>query len=456
MANLTYIKGVRTRYRNVLEIEIQSANDLIKSGKHTEDLENQVSNVTKCLEKIKSYSDKVEMQSEKLASAIGESDDEFTETIVNDDCKLYSDAMERYVDLISLREMLMLEKQREDSNKTKVEIEDENTTKLVQLQTDMQYLLAKQMRQQEVTNKKESEKFSSVKLPKIEMPSFNGDKTKWVEFWDSFQCSVHDNKRITNVEKFNYLKSKLSGEARSAIAGLALSNENYPIAVDILMKRFGNAQEIVDLHYNQLINLQPATNKVSSLRYLLDKVERHLRSLEVLGQSVDQDVFVSIIRSKLPEDVLIQLEIQNGVDEKWTVATLCESLHKYVVVRERAEKGNKSAMEKKGDHVSDRMSNRSLQHRRHVPEKTHAPIYKSSAQDLSLQKLDNTQRKGKIKHIPTSVVIVRKITGVMNVINIKPYLSAKIESKEVVTSVLKVVIHSILVRPTKCACIVVR
>ena len=42
------------------------------------------------------------------------------------------------------------------------------------------------------------------------------------------------------------------GEARSAIAGLALSDENYPVAVDILKRRFGNPQEIVDMHYNQL------------------------------------------------------------------------------------------------------------------------------------------------------------------------------------------------------------
>ena len=121
---------------------------------------------------------------------------------------------------------------------------------------------------------------------------------------------------ISNVEKFNYLKSKMVGEARSAIAGLALSSENYPVAVDILKRRFGNPQEIVDLHYNQLINMQSATNKVCSLRYLSDEVERHLRELEVLHQVINQDVFVSIIRSKLPDDVLLQLEIQKGPSGK--------------------------------------------------------------------------------------------------------------------------------------------
>ncbi|XP_060555433.1 uncharacterized protein LOC132716224 [Ruditapes philippinarum] len=138
--------------------------------------------------------------------------------------------------------------------------------------------------------------------------------------------------------KFNYLKTKLFGEAKFAIAGRALSNENFKVAVDILLKRFGNSQEIIDLHYNELINMQPASNKVESFRCLSDKVERHLRSLEVLKQNVDQDIFVSILRSKLPEDVLIQLEIQKGVDVKWTVTRLNKQLQEYLVARERAVK----------------------------------------------------------------------------------------------------------------------
>ena len=140
----------------------------------------------------------------------------------------------------------------------------------------MQHLLDSQIKQQEILNKI-SELPSCVKLPKIALLSFSGDKTKWIAFWDSFPCAVHNNIRLSNVEKINYLKSKPVGEARKAIADFALSSENYCVAVDILKRRFGNPQESVDMHYNQLINMQSATNKVNSLGYLSDKVERHLR-----------------------------------------------------------------------------------------------------------------------------------------------------------------------------------
>ena len=54
----------------------------------------------------------------------------------------------------------------------------------------------------------------------------------------------------------------------------------------------------------------------------------------MLKQNVDQDVFVSMIRSKLPEEVLLQLEMLNGTKEsKWTVNLLIKRLHDYVVAR---------------------------------------------------------------------------------------------------------------------------
>ncbi|XP_052785982.1 uncharacterized protein LOC128221411 [Mya arenaria] len=74
--------------------------------------------------------------------------------------------------------------------------------------------------------------------------------------------------------------SKLEGEACSAIAGLSLSNENYRVAVNILKERFGDTQEVIDLHYNKLINIRPAGDYVESLRKFLDTMDKHLRSLE--------------------------------------------------------------------------------------------------------------------------------------------------------------------------------
>ena len=57
-----------------------------------------------------------------------------------------------------------------------------------------------------------------MKLTKLEILPFNGNKLKWKEFLDSFKCSVHKNTKLSGVEKYSYLQSKIVSEARGAIA----------------------------------------------------------------------------------------------------------------------------------------------------------------------------------------------------------------------------------------------
>ena len=90
-------------------------------------------------------------------------------------------------------------------------------------------------------------------------------------------------------------------------------------------------------HYDKIMKLQPATSRVTSLRYLLDNVNKHLRSLQVLGQDIDSELFVSVLWSKIPQDVLLQLQLSFGVNNKWSVSKLVDMLNENVIARERTE-----------------------------------------------------------------------------------------------------------------------
>ena len=114
----------------------------------------------------------------------------------------------------------------------------------------------KQQREFIDRQEKKDAKLPSVKLPKLELFPFNRNKLKWKEFWDWFECTVHKNTKLTDIEKFSYLQSKIVGEARGAIVGLALSNENYKVAINLLKERYGNNQEIVDLQNLKFAKLQ--------------------------------------------------------------------------------------------------------------------------------------------------------------------------------------------------------
>ena len=129
--------------------------------------------------------------------------------------------------------------------------------------------------------------------------------------------------------------SKLTGEAKSSVLGILLSNENYAVTVELLQERYGDTQAVVSSHYTELINLKSALNTPKGLRSLYNQIEKHLRSLKALEQDINQDIFISMITSKLPKDVLFQLEVQKGARAKWTVNELRERLNDYAAARER-------------------------------------------------------------------------------------------------------------------------
>ena len=84
-----------------------------------------------------------------------------------------------------------------------------------------------------------------------------------------------------------------------------LSNENFSVVTDLLKETCGDSQTVINSHYVELINLRSAPNTPRGLRSLYDQIEKHLRSLQALEQDINQDVFISMITSKLPKEVLI-------------------------------------------------------------------------------------------------------------------------------------------------------
>ena len=107
----------------------------------------------------------------------------------------------------------------------------------------------------------------SVRLPKLSMKPFSGDLTQWTTFLDSFKSAIHENPTLSDINKFNYLRSFLERSARESIAGLALTAHNYKEAMSILQKCFGNTQQIISRHMDLLLNLEPVS-AVHQLRNL--------------------------------------------------------------------------------------------------------------------------------------------------------------------------------------------
>ena len=62
----------------------------------------------------------------------------------------------------------------------------------------------------------------TVNLPKLEISKLNGDPTNWQSFFNSFQTAAGKSTNLTGVEKFDYLRRFLEGDALHAIAGFSI------------------------------------------------------------------------------------------------------------------------------------------------------------------------------------------------------------------------------------------
>lgn len=179
----------------------------------------------------------------------------------------------------------------------------------------------------------------SVKLPRLQMDSFDGNICEWYSFWNRFNISIHENKNLTNVEKFSYLKSYLTKDAANAIGGLSITDENYEKAIKILDSRFGRKDLIVDKHMSVLLHLAPCLNSkdIAALRKVYDSCELQINSLKGLDIDINSFgtlLFPVLIRA-LPNDIVLLFTREHG-SEKNKITDLLEFLKKEVESRERA------------------------------------------------------------------------------------------------------------------------
>ena len=68
----------------------------------------------------------------------------------------------------------------------------------------------------------------TAKLPKLKLLTFEGQLTKWQQFWDVFERNVHANGKFSNIDKLSYLCSLLYGKAAKVTEGFHITSANYP------------------------------------------------------------------------------------------------------------------------------------------------------------------------------------------------------------------------------------
>ena len=178
-----------------------------------------------------------------------------------------------------------------------------------------------------------------IRLPKITLPKFSGDITKFRSFWQSFKCSVDENENLSPVHKMTYLSSSLEGAAYQVVEGLEVTEENYSHAIETLKDRFGKSQSIINAHMKALLQLECNPGSIAQLRSLRDKINVQVRGLHALGISSEQygALLIPVIMTRLPSEIALEVS-RKTQEDIWRIEEVTAIVRKEIEAREMSEK----------------------------------------------------------------------------------------------------------------------
>lgn len=147
-----------------------------------------------------------------------------------------------------------------------------------------------------------------VKLPKLSVPTFDGNIINWRSFWEQFTISVHDRSKLSDSEKLTYLRHALKdGSGRQVVEGLSGSGEQYKEAVDCLQKRYDRPRLLHQAHVRAILDapaLKDGNGK--ELRRLHDTVNQHLRALKAMDCEPPGLFITSMLELKLDTTTMFE------------------------------------------------------------------------------------------------------------------------------------------------------
>lgn len=139
-------------------------------------------------------------------------------------------------------------------------------------------------------------------LPKIKLPTFNGQYENWLEFKKNFSLTIDSNTNLNDCQKYNFLKASLEGYAKRSIEGCD-QTQDYQRAWQMLNDKFNKKTFLVDTHIKSIFNINSMMKGTfSQFRNLLDEVSKHLSALDAMNITKDSlwdTIVIHIIYNKL-------------------------------------------------------------------------------------------------------------------------------------------------------------
>ncbi|XP_043203367.1 uncharacterized protein LOC122371257 [Amphibalanus amphitrite] len=91
-------------------------------------------------------------------------------------------------------------------------------------------------------------------LPRLNLPKFGGEPAEWPKWSALFRTMVHNQPSLTPTEKMVHLQAAVTGVAEQAISGMLFDGRLYEEALKTLEERFGQQEDIVHAHLQNIFS----------------------------------------------------------------------------------------------------------------------------------------------------------------------------------------------------------
>lgn len=184
----------------------------------------------------------------------------------------------------------------------------------------------------------------NARLPKLELPKFDSKIENWQTFYDIYKSLIHDNKSISEIEKFHYLASCLQGPALSIVKGVPMTADNYEVVFNSLIERYQNKRLIALSYLDKFFNLPAVkSGNFQDLQKLTGEAYEAYHALQSMKiENLGDFVLFYLTSRSLDPDTRIRFETQTNISQIPTFCELLKFLQDYVKILETNQLSSKS------------------------------------------------------------------------------------------------------------------
>ena len=154
-------------------------------------------------------------------------------------------------------------------------------------------------------------KEGGVRLPKIDIPKFDGNIMNWKTFWEPYSILKDSKPGLSDPEKLAYLCQVLKDrQAKDVIEGLSRSGDDYKDAVEYLHGRYDKPRLIYREHVRFIVKASSLKEgSGGEIRRHHDVPSRHLRALT--AKDPYEPFVTALVELKLDQSTMFEWQRQS-------------------------------------------------------------------------------------------------------------------------------------------------